>query len=140
MARHAYLDHLRQVPLFAGFDRHDLEHLDRISTELQFPAGAVLMREGETAHEFIVVLEGVLDVSRGGEHIADIGPGAFAGEMGLLLRTQRNSTVAAGTDVTVLHIEGSGFAALLEDVPQLAVKMLPIVAGRVTAAVDDHTH
>lgn len=140
MARNAYYDHLRQVPLFAGFDRHDFGHLDRISTELKFPAGAVLMREGETAHEFIVVLEGALEVTRGGEHVAEIGPGGFAGEMGLLLRTQRNSTVSAATDVTVLHIEGSGFAALLEDVPQLAVKMLPIVAGRVAAAVDDHTH
>ena len=37
----------------------------------------------------------------------------------------------------VLHIDGRGFTALLEDVPQLAVKMLPIVAARASHAEHD---
>jgi hypothetical protein len=39
----------------------------------------------------------------------------------------------------MLHIDGRAFSALLEDVPEIAVKMLPIVASRVTANSDEHS-
>ena len=68
--------------------------------------------------------------------MADIGPGGFAGEMALLTRSHRNSTVTAKTACSVLHIDGRAFTALLSDVPEIAVKMLPIVAGRVAADGD----
>jgi len=125
-------DHLLQIPLFAEFSRKDLEHIHRISTELEVPAGQVLMHEGTTGHEMVVVLDGTLEVTHQGEHIADIGRGGFAGEMALLCHRPRNSTVTATTDATLLHIDGRGFTALLEEVPQLAVRMLSIVAARVT--------
>jgi hypothetical protein len=48
--------------------------------------------------------------------------------------------VRAKTPISVLHIDGRSFSSLLEDVPQIAVKMLPVVAGRVTANSDHHSH
>jgi CRP/FNR family transcriptional regulator, cyclic AMP receptor protein len=129
-------DHLLQIPLFSGFSRKDLQHVHQISTEIQLPAGQELMQEGSIGHEMVVVLEGNLEVTCRGEHVADIGPGGFAGELALLSHRRRNSTVTATVPTTVLHIDGRGFMALLEDVPQLAVKMLPIVAARL-APVDD---
>jgi CRP-like cAMP-binding protein len=53
--------------------------------------------------------------------------------MALLTHTRRNSSVLTKTDVSVLHIDGRAFATVLEDSPQIAVKMLPTVASRVTA-------
>lgn len=132
-------DHLQRVPLFAGFNHSDLAHIDQISTELSLTRGHVVMRQGAVAHELVIVLDGTLEVVRNGEHIADIGPGEFAGETALLLHSQRNSTVSAKTDVTLLHIDGRGFATLLEEVPQLAVKMLPIVAARAAGSTDHHS-
>src|SRR4051794_39733702 len=120
---HDNYEHLRHVPLFAGFDRSDLGHIDQIATELELTQGHVLMREGESAHEFVIVLDGTLAVTRDGDEVGEIGPGGFAGENGLILHSQRNSTVSAKTDVRLLHIDGRGFGALLEEVPQLAVKM-----------------
>jgi len=69
-------------------------------------------------------------VTRADDHVADIGPGGFAGEMALIPRAHRNSTVTAKTDVALLHIDGRDFAALLQDVPRVAVKMLPIIVNR----------
>jgi CRP-like cAMP-binding protein len=140
MARNKYHNHLREVPLFSGLDDEELDAVDRAATELRFGAGKVLMKEGEVAHEMIVVLEGTLEVTRGGAHIADIGPGSFAGEMALLTRAHRNSTVTAKTDIVVLDIDGRSFSAVLEDAPQIAVKMLPVVAARVNANSDHHSH
>lgn len=137
MARNKYHEHLRQVPLFADLDDDELDHVGQAATELDFKAGKVLMREGSTAHEMFVITSGTVEVTRDGEHVADIGPGGFAGEMALLTHAHRNSTVTATTDITVIHIDGRSFSALLAEVPQIAVKMLPIVATRV--ATDHHS-
>lgn len=138
--KRSYHDQLREVPLFADLSSDELDALGRTATELRFEAGTTLMREGELAHEMYAVISGTLEVTRNGEHIADIGPGGFAGEMALLTHAHRTSTVTASTDVVVLHIDGRSFSTLLDDVPQIAVRMLPVVASRVTAATDHHSN
>ena len=95
------------------------------------------MREGHTGRELIVVVEGTLEVTRDGDHIADIGTGGFAGELALIGRTTRNATVATKTDASLIHIDGRAFDTLIKEIPEIAVKMLPIIAARVSGA-DDH--
>ncbi len=56
MAKNAYHEHLKSVPLFADLDRHELDVLASASTELRLPAGRVLMTQGRTAHEMFVVI------------------------------------------------------------------------------------
>lgn len=140
MAKDQYHEYLRQVPLFADLDPGELDRVTRAATDLELGAGSVLMREGSTANEMVVVVAGTLEVTRDGEHVADIGPGGFAGEMALLTHSHRNSTVTTKTDCSVLHIDGRAFATLLDEVPTIAVKMLPIVAGRVSENSDHHSH
>lgn len=132
MSKHSnsYHTYLKQVPLFSDLDDDELDAVSSKATDLDLKAGSVIMREGSTAHEMVIVIEGELEVTRDGEHIADIGPGGFAGEMALITRSHRNSTVVAKTDVALLHIDGRDFAGMLQDVPQVAVKMLPIIVGR----------
>ncbi len=140
MAKHAYNDHLKKVPLFADLDDKELDVVARCATQLDYPAGKVLMTEGGSAHEMFVVIEGEVEVTREGEHIADLGPGAFAGEMALLTHTHRNSTVTTKTTASVLHLDGRGFAGILRDVPSIAAKMLPVIASRVTENAEHHDH
>jgi CRP-like cAMP-binding protein len=139
MAKNDYHDYLKRVPLFRDLDPRELDAVSAVVTDLRFNAGEVLIRQGDAAHEMFIVSVGELEVTRDGVHIADIGPGSFAGEMAVLARTQRNSTVTAKTDVDVLHIDGRSLQALFADVPEIAVKMLPVVAGRVVENSDHHT-
>lgn len=131
MAKHAYHDHLKQVTLFADLDEDELDAVARCATQLDYKAGKVLMTEGGSAHEMFVVVEGVVEVTRDGEHVADLGPGSFAGEMALLTHTHRNSTVTTKTAASVLHLDGRGFTGVIHEVPSIAAKMLPIIAARV---------
>ena len=140
MAKHAYHDHLTPVPLFAGLDEDELDEVARAATQLDYKAGKVLMREGEVAHEMFVVVEGTLEVTRDGEHIADIPVGGFAGEMALLTHMHRNSTVTAKTNVSVLHIDGREFASVIDRVPKIASKLLPIMAERMADNTEHHSH
>jgi CRP-like cAMP-binding protein len=123
--------HLKKIPLFSDFTRDDFDYIHSVSTELQVPSGQLLMEQDSLGNEMVVVLAGSLEVRRDGVHVADIGVGGFAGEMSLLSRHPRNSDVVAKEDSTLLLVDGRSFQELLEAVPQLAVKMLPIVANRV---------
>lgn len=140
MAKSTYHAHLKSIPLFAGLRDSELDVVGSAVTELNLPAGEVLMREGNLAHEMFIVLDGTLEVTREGEHVADIGPGEFAGEMALLTQARRDASVSTATEARVLHIDGRSFTNLLDDAPHLAVAMLPIVAARVVANSDHHAH
>jgi CRP/FNR family transcriptional regulator, cyclic AMP receptor protein len=140
MPRNAHLSKLKSVPLFADLDDHELDLVDRSVTEVNVHAGHVLMQEGHSAHEMVVVIEGSLEVTRAGERIAALGPGDFAGEMALLSHSNRHATVKATTESKLLVIEGREFLSVVTDAPHLAVKMLPIVAQRVVENSENYTH
>ena len=42
-----------------------------MTEDIEVDAGKVLCREGETAHEFFVIIEGEVEVTRGGQVICD---------------------------------------------------------------------
>jgi CRP-like cAMP-binding protein len=138
---HKHYNHLRSVPLFSDLSDHELEEVGKAATELHFEAGNQFIREGSVAHEMFVVAEGTVEVTRGGTHVADVGPGGFIGELALLTQAPRGGSVRAKTDATLIHIDGRQFNVLLKEVPQIAVKMLPIVARRAVApAADSELH
>lgn len=139
MAKHSHHDHLKQIPLFAGLDKSELDAVGQTATELDYPPGKVLMRQGDRAHEMFVILDGQVEVHQDGAHVADVGPGGFVGEMALLAHSTRNSTVTTKTDTTALHIDGREFGTLLRKVPSIAAKMLPVVAGRVVENSSHHS-
>ena len=45
----------------------------------RFPAGSVLFNEGEPGREILLILDGIVRVERGGERLAEYGPGALLG-------------------------------------------------------------
>lgn len=125
-----YHQYLRQLPLFSGLDEKSLDAVGQTATSLRLDAGTVLIREGARSHDMFVTISGTLEVTRNGEHVADIGSGGFVGELGLLTRSPRNATVTATTDVELVEIDGRSFSALIADVPSIAAHMLPVVAER----------
>jgi CRP-like cAMP-binding protein len=135
-----YHEYLRQVPLFAELTPDELDVVAQAATDLNLDAGSVLMREGSLANEMLIVIKGSVEVTREGEHIADVGPGGFVGELALLAHRERHSTVTTKTPIEALHIDGRRFRTLLEDAPMIAVKMLPVIADRMDGDHDSHVH
>lgn len=133
-------DYLRSVPLFRGLSGKELDVVGQAITELPFGAGDVLIHEGATANEMYIVIEGEFEVTKEGEHVADVGQGGVLGEMALLTHAHRHATVTAKTPARVLHVDGRQFANVLDEVPTIGVKMLPIVASRVIENSDHHQH
>jgi CRP-like cAMP-binding protein len=126
-------DVLAGVPLFAGLSKHDLRAVSTLTTRLNLPAGRELTRQGAPGHEFLIVLEGEVDVVIDGQVVAQCGAGDFFGEIALLEGRPRNATVVARTDVVVEVIGRSEFSVLLEDRPEIAEKVRVAMAQRLAA-------
>jgi CRP-like cAMP-binding protein len=132
--RDAFIEHLQEVPLFAACSRKDLQLVARRAEDVRVPAGKTLVSEGETGHEFFVVLEGSARVSRQGRKIATIGSGGSFGELALLEKAPRNATVVADTDMELVVLGQREFAGLIDEVPGFARKLLAGMAHRLREA------
>ena len=132
MADH-YLEHLREVPLFATCSHADLAAIAAAVDELEVEAGRVLVTEGEVGKEAFVIVEGEATVTRGGETLNTIGPGQPFGEMALVDRSPRNATVTASTPMRLLVIGQREFVGLMDASPGFTRSILAALAARLRA-------
>ena len=134
MAKDTKLDHLANVRLFSALSKRDLTLIGRASDEVNVAAGRVLCDEGSMGHEFYLILDGQAAVRKAGRKVATLGPGQYFGEMALLDRGPRSATVVAETPMTILVIGQREFAAVLDEVPTMAHKLLGVMAARLREA------
>lgn len=121
---------LKEVPLFAECSRRELASIAAIADEIRFPAGRTLIREGAVGREFVVVLDGSVEVRRGGRRVPLRGDTSSFGEAALLTGARRNATVTATSPVQALVITGRAFQRLLEGSPAIQRKILASLAAR----------
>ena len=130
-------EQLRHIPLLETLSDLELTRIARLARRIREPAGELLVKEGEAGHEFLIVLEGEIDVRHGDQLLGTFGPGAYVGEMALLEDLpQRTATVRARTPVTIAFIGRRDFARLLSDLPQLARQIHETSDQRRRADVD----
>jgi CRP-like cAMP-binding protein len=121
---------LKDVPFFSTLKKKELEVVATQADELDVPAGKVLAKQGDLGHEFFVIEEGTADVSRDGEHINELGPGDFFGEMALLEEERRNATVTATTPMTLIVMTRSSFRSLDSAMPHVHKVIQEAIAQR----------
>ena len=130
-SKKAYLEHLRNVPLFAGCSNRDLAKIAKAGDEVSMPAGSLIVDHGQTGREAFVVIEGTVTVKRNGKKITNLGPGAIVGELSLLDHGPRTATAVCETDCVLLVLDQRNFMGVLDEVPTLAHKLLATLAGRI---------
>jgi CRP-like cAMP-binding protein len=126
---------LGQAPLFSQLSRKDLKRLAKGTVSRQFQKGEVIVREGERAVAFYLILSGRAEVVKGAEGpspkvLNTLGPGDFFGEMALLDGYLRSATVRAVEDSECLVLSRWDFMAELRSSPYIAVQMLPVLSRR----------
>ncbi len=92
------VDLLARVPLFAKLDQRSMEAVATLAREVEVPAGTVLMRQGEPAVSFYVIVEGTVHVQRAGLPLRSMTAGGFLGEIALLEHGARTATATCATD------------------------------------------
>ena len=112
--------HLQEIPLFAALSNDQRGEVARVADEIDIEAGKRLVSEGRFGYEFFVIENGTAEVVRGEQHIADLGPGDFFGEMALLGDTTRNADVVASSAMTAMVMTDSAFRSLARRMPDVA--------------------
>ena len=124
------VDRLRAIPLFKKFSEEEVHEISPFASETSVPAGKALVREGDYAYEFIAIEEGEAEVTRGGQHVADLGPGDFFGEIGLLERALRTATVTAKTPMRLITLDGWDMRRMEKAMPEAVERLRQTIEER----------
>jgi CRP-like cAMP-binding protein len=99
-----------------GLDRNALAKVSQHLTREQFKSGEIVIRQGDEAKKFYVIVSGEAEVVN--HHPADdillgtLAAGDFFGEIGILQNRPRTATVRAISDLEVLVLAREHFLAL----------------------------
>lgn len=140
MARDEKLELLRRIPLFAGLQGRRLERLGMLADEVDVQAGKVLMRQGETGTDMMVVVRGQVSVERDGVRLNTLGAGDFFGEIALVDGGPRTATVRSEAPSTLLVITHRDFHSLMDEFPEIAAQVMSALAHRVRRLEPDAAH
>ena len=103
---------------------------------VEFPAGAVIITEGQTGSHMYVVMQGEVSISLKNKLLATAGPGEIVGEMALINAEIRSATVTAITDCVLASIDQGSFDALLRHVPDFSLHVMNVLADRLKVAFE----
>lgn len=130
---------LRSVPIFERLSVEQLLDLAKLLREEVHAGGATIVREGQCGSGMYVILEGQVEVVRGEEHIAELGPPEFFGEMAVLDGEARSATVRAVTGVRLLRLERQDLLAVMEDNAAIGIAVAQSLAQRLRLRLEQ-TH
>jgi CRP/FNR family cyclic AMP-dependent transcriptional regulator len=101
-----------------------------------FPAGTVILSEGEEGNIMYVVMKGEVSISLKNKGLATAIPGDIVGEMALINSDIRCATAKAKTDCELVLINQSSFNSLLRYVPEFSLYVMGVLAERVQSAYE----
>jgi CRP-like cAMP-binding protein len=131
---------LANVPMLSGLDRKHLERLAKDFTERTFPAGTVVVRQGDDRGiGFFVIADGQASVSVDGAEVSKLGPGEHFGAIALIADRHRTATVTADTELHTYVMTLWDFRSFVQGDAEVAWKLLEQLAGMVQKS-SGHQH
>jgi CRP-like cAMP-binding protein len=121
---------LEGVGFFSSLSKKELGKLAQWTDEVSVREGDALATEGEFAHEFFVIEEGSAAVTQNGERIAELGPGEFFGEIGLLETERRTASVVATTPMQLIVMFQREFKQMEREMPAVADRIRAAIRAR----------
>jgi CRP-like cAMP-binding protein len=120
---------LSRVPMLSSLDRKHLEKLAKDFSERTFPAGSVVVKEGEERGiGFFVVADGEAVATVGGTEVSRLGPSSHFGEIALISDRVRTATVTAVTDLHCYVMTLWDFRSFVQGDAEVAWKLLEQLA------------
>ena len=121
---------LKRIPLFADADEDELRQVAAFAESKEVPEGEVVLQEGGFSRELLAIEEGTAEVTRDGEHVADLGPGDIFGEAGMLDDEMRSATVTATSTLKLISMGHFEVKRLKKDAPDVYSRIEDLVEER----------
>ena len=121
---------LKRIPLFAEADDSELKQVAAFASSKEVAEGTEVVSEGGFSRELLAIEEGTAEVTRGGEHLADLGPGDLFGEAGMLDDEVRSATVTATSRLKLISMGHFEVQRLKKDAPGVYASIEALVEER----------
>ncbi len=121
---------LKAIPLFAEVSDDELRTIAPFAEETSVAQGQALVKEGQFSYDFMAIEEGEAEVTREGQRVADLGPGDFFGEIGLLETELRTATVTAKSPMRLVTLTGWDMKRLERNIPQAVEEIRRVLQQR----------
>ena len=130
---------LRRSQIFSGLNESELAELSQLAIERSFQPGEFVFWEGDAPDWFYIVAEGKVKVlkhsSLGKEFtIAFLGLGEIFGEVAVFENKPYPASAQAVAETKVLAIKGEDFLPFLANCPQVALRIINVLGGRLRDA------
>jgi CRP/FNR family cyclic AMP-dependent transcriptional regulator len=109
---------VKLIPLFGDLPDDQLRAIATFANEVSVEEGKHLVDEGDYSYQFMAIEEGTAEVLRGDEPVAELGPGDYFGEIGLIERDRRTATVVAKTPMRLMTLDRWDLKRMEKDVPE----------------------
>jgi CRP-like cAMP-binding protein len=137
---------LRNIPLFAGLPTPRLKLIAYTAEVVHFEPNEVLVRQGDFADAVYILTEGEAEVWLADEdgheiHVATVGPNSLLGEIAVIARSRRTTTVRAKSRMTTFKISANVFLDLVRQSPEIGMQVMMVLAQRLertTALLQQH--
>jgi CRP-like cAMP-binding protein len=123
-------DWLADVAFFDGFSAEQLRRVAALSSEIEVPAGTVIIDQGDAGTECFVIVDGEAGVYVGNDHVATLHPGSMAGEMALIDHRPRTASVVADLPLKLLRFDARQFRTLLDEMPKASERVMNLLTAR----------
>jgi CRP-like cAMP-binding protein len=125
---------LAEVPLFSNLSARHVRGLAKLAKIQRLAAFTQIVRKGESADTFFLILDGSAVVRPPGKRVVKLGPGDFFGELALLDDAPRSATVEAQDEILLARIGRRDFARMLDKEPKVALVLLRTLAARLRSS------
>jgi len=118
----------------------DLDQLDREITVREAAPGSTLFEEGDPADGVAAILEGSVEVLKGGRILATLGPGSVLGELSVFLPScSRTATARANAPVRMIQWRADDVLIRLARHERLATAIVADMAFVLAERLDRRT-
>ena len=121
---------LEGITLFAGLSKRERARVAQLADEVDLPEGRQIVREGAFAYELFVIEKGTAEVRRHDAHLADLGPGDFFGEMGVMGKDSRVASVVTTSPMTAVVMTAHDFRRVAQEMPSVANRIRTTIEER----------
>ena len=134
---------LKDIPLFGSIDRSKLKLLAFASKRVHFEPGQEVFHQGDPGDRAYVVIKGEVDVVLESEAdqntVATLGRNEIFGEMALISKMPRTTTIRARTHVVLLTLSQDVFLRMVEENSEIASAMMRVLAERLASTLRDYS-
>lgn len=127
-----FLERLAAVELFAPLSETELAQLAANTESHVYAPNEAIIRQGDAGDSMFVVNKGTVRVvgRDGAKTVAELGEGAFFGEMALLTGEPRAASVVADEETEVLEIKHEAMRELFQNSPDLVESLSHTITER----------